>query len=173
VTSREVDQVSVVVTGLGWMKRGVRSIGSTIEDLIANASDEIQIAVYLVTPGASDFVQLLESSLKRGLRISFIINSFSSQPEEVQQKFLELTAGFSNFLLFDFLGSEREALHAKIIVVDRRVAFIGSSNLTWGGLTLNHEIGVRVEGPAAKKIANLVDCLEKDRRTKRIGYRIA
>jgi len=170
---KKTDNVSVVVTGLGWMKRGVRSIGSVIEDMIACASDEIQIAVYLVTSGGGNFLVLLKANLQRGLKLSFIVNSFHSQPVDIQEKFLELASEFSNFILLDFKGSEHEALHAKIIVVDRKVAFIGSSNLTWGGLTANHEIGVKVDGPAAKKVASLIDCLVRDKRTSRVGCKFA
>jgi cardiolipin synthase len=168
---KRTDNVSVVVTGLGWMRRGVRSIGSVIEDMIIGASDEIQIVIYLVTSGAGDFLQLLKTSLQRGLKLSFIFNSFYSQPVDIQEKFLELAREFTNFVLLDFTGSEHEALHAKIVVVDRKVAFIGSSNLTWGGLTLNYEIGVKIEGPAAKKIADLIDCLARDQRTSQVGHR--
>jgi len=172
MTLEKTDKVSVTVTGLGWMKVGVRSIWSVIEDMILDSSDEIQIAVYLVTSGAHDFLQLLRKSLQRGIKISFIVNSFSSQPQDIQEQFMELASNFQNFILLDFSGSEREALHAKVIVVDRRVAFIGSSNLTWGGLTLNHEIGVRIEGSTAKKIADLMDCLARDQKTDRVDPRV-
>ena len=168
---KKTDNVSVIVTGLGWMKKGVRSIGSVIEDMITDASDEIQIAVYMVTSGASDFLKLLKTNLQRGKKLSIIVNSFYQQPEDIQEKFLELTKEFKNLVLLDFTESDREALHAKLIVVDRKVAFIGSSNLTWGGLTLNHEIGVRVEGPAARKVASLIDCLVRDQRTTRVGHK--
>jgi len=168
MTSTKTDNVSVLVTGLGWMRKGVRSIWSVTEDMVTNASDEIQIVIYLVTTGANDFLELLKRSLQRGIRVTFIVNSLSSQPESVREQLDRLARDSRNFFLLDFTEKEREALHAKVIVVDREVAFIGSSNLTWGGLTLNHEIGVRIEGPTAKKIAELVDCLGKDSRTSRV-----
>jgi len=57
-------------------------------------------------------------------------------------------------------------LHAKLIVVDRSIALVGSSNLSWKGLILNHELAVLIEGPTAAKVGNLIDVLAKDTRTK-------
>jgi len=168
MTVKKTDNVAVMVTGLGWMKQGIRSIWSVMEDMIKNASDEIQIAVYLITTGSTDFLQLLKNDLNRGIRITFLVNSFFSQPVDVQKQLYELANKYPYFVLLDFIGTERETLHAKIIVVDRKVAFIGSSNLTGGGLTYNHEIGVRIEGPAAKQIAEIIDLLGIDPRTHRV-----
>lgn len=173
MTKSKDDKISVAVTGLGWMKKGVRSIWSVVEDIVLNASDEIQIAVYLITSGASDFLQLLRRSLQRGTKISLIVNSFASQPSDIQETLLEFANTYSNFTLLDFHGSERDALHAKLVVADRKVAFIGSSNLTWGGLTLNHEMGVRIEGSAAGKVAGLIDCLGGDQKTSRVVSKVA
>lgn len=47
-------------------------------------------------------------------------------------------------------------LHAKAIVVDSETTMIGSANFTSGGLRSNIELGVRLTGPIATQIEQLV-----------------
>jgi len=54
---------------------------------------------------------------------------------------------------------EQADLHAKVIVVDRKKALVGSANLSLRGLMNNHELGVVVEGPVAAEIARAIDML--------------
>jgi phosphatidylserine/phosphatidylglycerophosphate/cardiolipin synthase-like enzyme len=51
------------------------------------------------------------------------------------------------------------SLHAKLVVADRNVALVGSSNLTLHGMVRSHEISVIIRGPAADAIAGRVDAL--------------
>ena len=48
-------------------------------------------------------------------------------------------------------------LHAKVIVVDRKGAVIGSANFSWGGMVANYEVGVLIDGYEAWKMAKLID----------------
>lgn len=56
--------------------------------------------------------------------------------------------------------------HAKVLVVDRRRAYVGSANMTAAGLGRNIEIGVEVEGPQVGELARLLLALE------RVGTRV-
>jgi phosphatidylserine/phosphatidylglycerophosphate/cardiolipin synthase-like enzyme len=52
-------------------------------------------------------------------------------------------------------------LHAKIYLVDRREAIVGSANLTKGGIEDNYEAGLWICDPAAiKEICSFVDDLK-------------
>ena len=163
----DFNELSVVVTGLAWMGHGIRSIDSTIEEMLTEASDEIQIAAYMITEGANDFIQILMACLNRGVRATLILNRFREQPNETQTSMHKLVRQFPHFRLFEFNPKDRmEDLHAKLIVVDRSIALVGSSNLSWKGLILNHELAVLIKGPIAAKIGSLIDILAKDERTK-------
>jgi len=51
-------------------------------------------------------------------------------------------------------------VHAKVFIVDRRIAFVGSSNLTLSGLLRNFESTVRIEDPTAvSAILNQMEAL--------------
>jgi cardiolipin synthase len=171
MTQTEINKVTVVVTGLAWMGRGIRSIDSTIEEMLTHASDEIQVAAYMITKGAEDFIRLISQCLSRGVRVTFIVNRFRNQPKEIQSIIAQLRRRFPHFNLLEFHPKdENEDLHAKLIVVDRSKALVGSPNLSWKGLVLNHELAVIVVGPAASRIGNLIDILAKDSRTKPIKF---
>jgi phosphatidylserine/phosphatidylglycerophosphate/cardiolipin synthase-like enzyme len=163
------DKVTIAVTGLAWMGNGIRSITSVIEEALPEAKDEIQIAAYKITRGANGFLDLLTDSLSRGIKVSLIVNRFESQSRGIRERLVQLVRQFRHFSLFDFCPKNiGEDLHAKIIVIDRSRAFVGSSNMTWRGLVFNHELGVFVEGHSATRIGTLLDALARDSRTKEI-----
>jgi len=167
MNKNNVDNLTIVVTGLAWMGHGICSIDSTIEQMLTEASDEIQVAAYMITEGAKAFIKLLSDCLNRGIKVTLILNRFREQPKETQTAIAQLVRQFVHFSLFDFNPkNEMEDLHAKLIVMDRSKALVGSSNLSWKGLILNHELAVLIEGPTAARIGNLIDILAKDIRTK-------
>ena len=60
-------------------------------------------------------------------------------------------------------------LHAKVIVVDRRKAIIGSSNLSRRGFLTNYELALLLEGSTATTVASVVDKLLASPHVLRIG----
>lgn len=157
------NNVWVVVTGSAWMGKGIGSVESAIEDILHRAKEEIQVAAYQITEGGHPFLRLIEGSLSRGVRVTLIINKFRSQPLVVQKELDRLAVRFPHFTQIDFDPENRKQdLHAKIIVVDRSIALVGSPNLTWRGMVLNHELGVVLSGPIARTIGHLLDTLAND-----------
>jgi putative cardiolipin synthase len=56
------------------------------------------------------------------------------------------------------IAASRSSLHAKAIVVDRRIVFIGSLNLDPRSVLLNTEVGLRIENEAlAEEVVRLFD----------------
>jgi cardiolipin synthase len=171
MTQTDLNKVTIVVTGLAWMGRGIRSIDSTIEEMLTSASDEIQVAAYMITTGAGEFFQLITDRLSRGVRVTLILNRFRNQPMEIQTITAQLVRRFPHFNLLEFHPKdENEDLHAKLLVIDRSKALVGSPNLSWKGLVLNHELAVIVAGPAAARIGSLIDTLAEDPRTRPIKF---
>lgn len=52
---------------------------------------------------------------------------------------------------------QKQMLHAKVVVVDRKKAVLGSANFSWGGMAAHYEIGVLLEGDEAWTLSKLVD----------------
>lgn len=57
----------------------------------------------------------------------------------------------------DSFGRQRAAVHAKVVVVDEKRAYIGSANFTQTGLDSNFELGVLVEGPLVDDVTTVFD----------------
>ena len=51
--------------------------------------------------------------------------------------------------------------HAKVLVVDREVAYVGSANITGAGLGRHVEIGVRLSGPQIADLVQLLNSFER------------
>ena len=87
-----------------------------------------------------------------------LVNNFSPQHNQVISNVRQWARDFQTFHLYDF-GSEAD-LHAKLIVVDREKALIGSSNLSWNGEVANYELAILIEdNNEANKIASTADRL--------------
>jgi phosphatidylserine/phosphatidylglycerophosphate/cardiolipin synthase-like enzyme len=163
------EKLTVAVTGTAWMGGGVGSVQSAMEELFDRADHEIQIAVYQMTVGATKFLKRLQECLARGIRVTIIINRYDEQPVEIKKELSLLSAKFPHFEILNFQPrNSMEDLHAKIMVVDRASALVGSANLTWKGLVGNHELAVVVYGSVASKIGELFDRLSQDARIQRM-----
>jgi phosphatidylserine/phosphatidylglycerophosphate/cardiolipin synthase-like enzyme len=164
------DSFDVAVTGKCWMGERVGSISTMVQEALSKAQNEILITAYSISENAHDFLDALEKILIRGIRVLLIINRFQKQPNFVRKKLLELNERFKKELILkDFNPkNESEDLHAKLLVIDHTVALIGSANITWKGMILNHEIMVKVTGRSGWQIGNLIDKLSRSTDTKLI-----
>jgi len=152
--------IQVAVTGKSWMGKGVGSIWTMIEDSMSKATDEILIAAYSISENSMELVDLIEEALVKGIRVLLVINRLNGQPDIIRERLFKLNNRFKEFILKDFSPENTsEDLHAKLIIIDHSVALVGSANLTWKGMVLNHELMVRLTGKPAGNVGRLVDRL--------------
>ena len=154
-----MNKVNVVVTGMAWMGSGIGSIESAIERLFRQAKQEILLTVFAIGTSPDSFLEWLEEALSRGVKINMIVNQTDKQPHTPMQHLIAMTKAYPHFHLFNFIGKGADDLHAKAIVVDRTLALVGSSNLSWHGMTLNHELAILIEGKPATEVAGALDQL--------------
>ncbi len=155
-----MSNAQIVVSGLAWMGSGIGSIESAIEDLLKSAEDEILLTAYSI--GNADHIfDLLESALARGVIVRMAVNRLSEQNGSVQNRLKYLQSKYPHFYLHSFQpDGERGDLHAKVLVVDRKSALVGSSNLSFNGMVLNHELAVVLQDPeSASQTAKAIDRL--------------
>jgi cardiolipin synthase len=150
----------VVATGHSWLGAGTGSVDSALEDLMREAKREVQVAAYRVTTSASDFLRLLNARLDAGVRVFLVVNRLDAQDGPIQASLRDLAKRYAHFELYDFRPKgDREDLHAKVIIVDRERALLGSANLTGRGLVANHELGVVLSGKIARELSVALDKL--------------
>lgn len=153
------DRITTCVTGLAWMGSGIGSIESAMERIFREATHEVMITSYAISNATDRILEWFELTLSRGILIRMVINHLSEQPAEVIAKLTQLGRNYPHFKLYDFTGDDENDLHAKVIVADRRLALVGSSNLSRRGLITNHELAILIEGPSAGEVAQALDKL--------------
>ena len=156
-------RIRSVVSGSAWMGSGFRSIESALHDLFILADDEVVVIAYAISGAAQTLFQQFEKLLEHGIRIRMLINRYEQQHESVKIQLKNLHQRFPTLLqLFSFVPHDEDAdLHAKIILIDRKYALVGSANLSLRGLMDNHEFALVVEGPSVADITRAVDMLFK------------
>lgn len=154
-----MNKINILATGHEFLKEGIRGTGPVIEELIEEAKNEIQMMAFVISPRAERILNLLEDALSRGIKMTLIINYLSEHEESVKQRFSLMRKKYPQLKIVDFQRPEGNQLHAKVLVVDRKKAVLGSANFSIGGMTKNYEIGVMVEGDAAWKLGKLIDDL--------------
>ncbi len=150
--------VNTVVTGLAWMGTGVRSVQSALRDMLQSANQEVFLCAYSISSGANEILSEFERCLQRGVKLTVIINRFEEQPKDIQTYFLKLKSSYSYCKVYDF-KNDNEELHAKLVVVDRAIALVGSANLSMRGMRQNYELGIILRDSEVQIINQCVDAL--------------
>lgn len=156
---RTVSEIRILVSGLAWMGSGVGSIEAAIQELLTSVQGEILLTAYSI--GQADLIfELIEGALSRGVKVRMVVNSLGEQHYSAQNRLKILQDKYPHFHLYSFeAGEERGNLHAKVIVADRQKALIGSSNLSYSGMVVNHELALLVSGMEAAEVARAIDLL--------------
>lgn len=152
-------KIEVLVTGPEIIGRGIRGIEPVIEEIINGASSEIHVATYLLTSSAIKIIELLRRAAERGVRINIIVNDLKSQDPRIVSELKSMSDQFPHVKVIDFRDPHGAQLHAKVIVVDRKKAVVGSANLSWCGMYSNYEVGLLIEGEPAWQLAAIIDSL--------------
>ncbi|MDR0902017.1 MAG: phospholipase D family protein [Opitutaceae bacterium] len=144
-------------------KKGPR-LGEILDETLPATKDELIIISPYFVPRKQG-VALLAGIAQRGASVKVLTNSLASTDTIIVHTGYAryrrglLAAGVELYELrpiparktkFVFRGKRSRgiSLHAKAIVIDRRMTFIGSMNLDSRSALLNTEIGVLVESPA-------------------------
>lgn len=149
----------IVVTGLAWLGAGIGSIESALDRLFRECRDEVAISAYAIGPGNDLLYGWLDGVLARGVLVRMVVNRFDDQHAEPAAALVALAQRYPHFHLYNFVAGSDEDLHAKMVIADRRLALIGSSNLSRRGMVTNHELGVLVRGATAATAAKAFDQL--------------
>lgn len=156
--------IAIAVTGTAWMGGRVGSVSSTLERLLSEARQEVLLTAYAIGTGAGLLLDQLDTVAARGVRVILLVNRYDEQPHGIRMRLDQIQRIHSWFEVHDFSPpNDQENLHAKVVVVDRRRALIGSANLSHHGLSTNYELAVLVDGEAADVVARAIDHLLADR----------
>ncbi|MHB1525556.1 MAG: DISARM system phospholipase D-like protein DrmC [Candidatus Dormibacteria bacterium] len=118
---------------------------AVLSDLIDEAQSDILLVSYATLPSRS-VRSALEAAASRDVEISLLLERPSDNPrfEGSDAPFPGLTARRLSWPAEN--RPTGASMHAKVLVVDRRTALIGSANVTGYGLDRNLECGVLIRG---------------------------
>ncbi|MFI2348223.1 DISARM system phospholipase D-like protein DrmC [Streptomyces sp. NPDC019443] len=140
----------LVVSGPTSPAIPVRLTSGIAIDVIRSASDALLIASFAAYD-ISEIITELRAAVGRGVRVDLLLEESTS----AARVFDALQGQVRIWHRAD--GSAPGSLHAKVIAADRRIALLGSANLTSRALSDNVEIGVILRDSRA--VARLVDHL--------------
>jgi cardiolipin synthase C len=149
------------------------SVTYNIIEPMMKARSEVIISSPYFVPGAHG-MSLLRQLRERGVKVSVMTNSLGATDEPVvhvgysryREPMLRLgielfevsgTRVKRNERMFHF-GESLGRLHAKLLVIDRQVVFIGSMNFDPRSATINTELGAIIESkPLAREMVRVID----------------
>jgi phosphatidylserine/phosphatidylglycerophosphate/cardiolipin synthase-like enzyme len=137
--------ITPVWTGPETERPSGRLTLAVLADLIAEAQSEIFLASYATLPSA-EVRAALAGSAERGVEITLLLERHHDNPQFSHhgEPFPGLVA---RRLCWPALSRPAGAsMHAKILIIDRRTALVGSANLTDYGLERNLECGLLIRG---------------------------
>lgn len=155
---RDDQRVDVVWTGPASGIHTSRLTSAVVSELVDSAEHELLLVSYATFPPAS-LSAALQAAVARGVEVTLLLEQPATNPQyHGSTAFPALHAT----RLFWPLGSRESgaSLHAKIIVVDRKIALVGSANLTSHAFEKNLECGILLrEAAHARAIALHLDSL--------------
>jgi putative cardiolipin synthase len=146
-----------------WRQRDDRLIGVAAE--LRRAIDHAEREVVLISPyfvPGADGIAWLRALEERGVQVRVLTNSINATDipavhggyAHYRLRLLragveinELKRSSRRQLESPFRGSSRASLHTKAVIVDGRIAFVGSFNLDPRSTWINTEMGVFVDDP--------------------------
>jgi phosphatidylserine/phosphatidylglycerophosphate/cardiolipin synthase-like enzyme len=147
------------------------TLADNVGRLLKMAKEEIIIVTPYLVPGEKG-IRVLGDARRRGVKIRILTNSFASVDEPIvhigysryRPQLLKLGVELYEMqpmlqrdqVRFGRFGSSQSTLHAKAMIIDRRILFIGSMNFDPRSALLNTEMAVVVTSPVmAREVARL------------------
>ncbi len=147
---RREPPTELVVSGPTSSALPVRLTGGMAVDVIRSARTSLLIASFAAYDIA-EIVAELRAAVGRGVRTDLLLEESTSAARAFE------TLGDRVRIWHRLESSARGSLHAKVITADRRIALLGSANLTGRALHENIEVGVVLRDPRA--VGRLTDHL--------------
>ena len=159
-----------VATWVGSV-HGIRHrTAETMISLLIRARRHVRLfAPFVDRAGLNALVLAVSSATLRHVVIELAIRAESKQLIEDVLIPKVTSEGNTAFLRLRVLPESGAFPHLKILSVDKRVAYIGSANLTWPALIHNVEMGVLVDGERVAILDELFDQMLIEPATEEVG----
>jgi phosphatidylserine/phosphatidylglycerophosphate/cardiolipin synthase-like enzyme len=149
--------IEVAWTYPGNARPGLRTTGGVAREIVDDSRSSLLVVGYSVTLDptltglAAQTIDAIARAGARGVIVTAVLHS------EVNRHALlrAWRPGVRPPAIFKWLASDddpKSAVHAKVLISDRRDGLVTSANLTYHGFEANIEMGIRIKGPPAAEI---------------------
>lgn len=154
---------------LGWKTASLELTEEAFLSLAANAKEHLVVMTpFLDLVGARWLISLFERTapeVKRRLILRYLgMPAHPSYPtgyDAIAAALSEIGVEVFDYALTRENANGYETFHAKVVLADRAMAYVGSSNMNKASLEHSMEMGVVVEGKAAQHISRVLDTIMK------------
>lgn len=149
------------------MKSGFGDLDAFVREVTTGASKTLTIvSPFLSAPGMVALRGSIAVSAQRGATIKLICAGLDDAESNSRKGIRALIAGTDGALIAQRLRvltaitAWTDLLHAKCIVADSQVGYLGSANLSLGGMDKNFELGIPLDPEQASMLDHLFSYLE-------------
>ena len=133
------------------------AFGREVNHAVRNAKQSIQLMTYRLGSGHSsssrEFFSLLKEKAKAKKKVTVIVPFGSQTHPEVKKASISYGQELAKVGIQVRYVQKRKVQHKKLILVDGKTVFVGSSNLTSAGMSKNAEMNVKITHPGFVKEA--------------------
>jgi len=163
----------ISASGDGWSSGRAGNIRNMFFNTLKseNVQRSVQISTYSLGENneeVNEFFSLIEELLKSERDVEIIVNDDQKGSCSKHAKIIMrgLKKRFSDRFYYYLFNSKSNTnlgkiLHAKLVVVDRKIALVGSANISKGALVSNYEIMLKISGDAVSSLSLMLDNLAK------------
>lgn len=146
---------------LGLVGADLEHTEVTMHHIAAQAEHRFSVVTPFIDAGGITNLLSLYRGTRNGVQRILITRCQSGQiPAPLQAALPELTAlgvAIHNYWLPRTNGYE--TFHAKVVLSDTKMAYLGSANMTHASLTLSMELGTLLSGQSARTLSNIIDAI--------------
>lgn len=132
-----------------------------LRELIASAQRELLVVGFSMTD--PEIERLVQERARSGVRVTLVGDRKQEGLRAWLQRWPATIPRPVALLGVEPDENEPFRMHGKAVVADRRRALVGSANFTTGGLQRNVELGLRVDGVAAREVVEFIDRLADEK----------
>lgn len=152
---------------LGWRTSDIEPTDHAFISVVQSAQNRVVVMTPFFDGKGAAWLRELFSHTKPGVQRVLILRSLENPTWKDYPIGYDAIASWlksENVRVFNYsiprvAGGGRETFHAKVVLSDRNIAYLGSSNLNAASLEYSMELGVVLEGKAAADVAVVIDAV--------------
>jgi phosphatidylserine/phosphatidylglycerophosphate/cardiolipin synthase-like enzyme len=154
------------LTALGWRTADLEPTEHAFHSMVRSAQRRIVVMTPFLDKTGASWLQELLSYVGHGVESILILRSLEDSTRKDYPTGFDVIAPWLKsqaVQVFNYsisrIDGGRETFHAKVVLCDRNVTYLGSSNMTAASLEHSMEMGVVLQGRVAADVAEVIDAV--------------